>query len=59
MSDPEREDDAPARGPLGEVLAALAFFTRLPVRAPFVPLARAAWAFPIAGALVGAAGGLA
>jgi len=61
MSEPEREDEAPLplRGPLGEVLVALAFFTRLPVRAPDAPLARAAWAFPVAGALVGAAGGLA
>jgi adenosylcobinamide-GDP ribazoletransferase len=42
---------------IGDVQAAVAFLTRLPVGAPGGPLARACWAFPIAGLLVGGAGG--
>ena len=43
---------------IGDVQAAVAFLTRLPVGAPDRPLARACWAFPIAGLLVGGAGGV-
>ncbi len=42
-----------------DVLAVLGFFTRLPVKAPAVPLAEAARAFPLAGALIGFVGFLA
>ena len=41
-----------------ELSAAVAFLTRLPVRAAEPNLARACWAFPIVGAMVGATGGL-
>jgi adenosylcobinamide-GDP ribazoletransferase len=45
-------------GPLAQLRAAFAFMTRLPVGgAPDLALARAAWAFPLVGALVGAIGG--
>lgn len=39
-----------------ELLLALCFFTRLPVRASNTPLSTAVWAFPLAGAAVGAVG---
>jgi adenosylcobinamide-GDP ribazoletransferase len=42
-----------------DLLAALGFFTRLPVRAPAIPLAEAARAFPLVGAVVGLVGLLA
>lgn len=42
---------------IGDARTAVAFLTRLPVGAPDRSLARACWAFPVAGLLVGAAGG--
>ncbi|MDY0881408.1 adenosylcobinamide-GDP ribazoletransferase [Dongia soli] len=42
-----------------DLLAALGFFTRLPVRAPAIPLSEAVRAFPLVGALVGLIGLLA
>lgn len=60
MTDPQ------ATGRLGGwagLLLALAFLTRIPVRLPpaaiGVPLARAVWAFPVVGLIIGAAGGAA
>jgi adenosylcobinamide-GDP ribazoletransferase len=48
-------DSAPAgRSPLGDLCLALGFLTRLPVRSAGGDLAAAGWAFPLAGALVGA-----
>ena len=45
-------------GPFAQLRVAFAFLTRLPVGSPpDLPLARAAWAFPVVGALVGAIGG--
>jgi adenosylcobinamide-GDP ribazoletransferase len=41
-----------------EIRLALGFFTRLPLRAPAGPIAEAARAFPVAGALIGLIGGL-
>lgn len=58
----ENQEDAGFR-PIAEMLGALRFLTRLPI--PFaktvdpVPLAQAMRAFPLAGALIGAANGLA
>ena len=40
-----------------DLRAVIAFMTRLPVDAPHADLARACWAFPVAGLAVGAAGG--
>lgn len=42
-----------------DLLAALGFFTRLPVRAPAIPLSEATRAFPLVGAIVGLIGLLA
>jgi len=42
---------------IGDVRTAVAFLTRLPAGAPDGSLRRACWAFPIAGLVVGAAGG--
>ncbi|MCT8997100.1 adenosylcobinamide-GDP ribazoletransferase [Chelativorans intermedius] len=42
----------------GEVLAAIGFYTRLPVPAPAVSFAAAQWAAPLAGAVVGLVSGL-
>lgn len=58
MTDPEATGRL---GPWAGFLLALAFLTRIPVRLPpaavGVPLARAVWAFPLVGMIVGAAGG--
>lgn len=51
MADTQR--NAPA-----EIRTAVTFLTRLPVGGGDAPLARAAWAFPVAGALVGLIAGL-
>jgi adenosylcobinamide-GDP ribazoletransferase len=49
--------DAPAPRPWDDALLAVAFLTRLPVPAHGTgDLARAAWAFPLAGLIVGGAG---
>lgn len=45
--------------PLQQALVALTFLTRLPLRAPHLNLAACAWAFPLAGLVVGLASGLA
>jgi adenosylcobinamide-GDP ribazoletransferase len=42
---------------IGDIQSAVVFLTRLPAGAPDRPLARACWAFPIAGLLVGGVGG--
>ena len=52
-----------ARGAAGAIALAFALLTRLPLPARLfaqpTPLSRAVWAFPLAGALIGAAGGAA
>lgn len=50
-------DDSPAKRALDDVRATTAFLTRLPINAPHYDLARACWAFPVAGLVVGAAAG--
>lgn len=50
-------DETPAQRALGDLRAAVGFLTRLPVGAPHYDLARACWAFPIAGLIVGGAAG--
>ena len=51
-------DDTPAKRALNDIRAAIAFLTRLPINAPHFDLARACWAFPVAGLLVGLAAGV-
>ncbi len=66
MSDPGHLEGEPEREPGGEhepdwragLAAAVGFFTILPIGAGRLPLASAAWAFPVAGALVGGIGGV-
>jgi len=50
---------SPAKRALEDVRATTAFLTRLPINAAHFDLARACWAFPIAGLFVGGAAGAA
>ena len=57
----DKDTETPARPrPWGDLMLAIAFLTRLPVPAPHDggagALARAGWAFPLAGLIVGGAG---
>jgi len=51
-------DEPPVRRALDDICAVVAFMTRLPLHAPEFDLARACWAFPVAGLMVGAVGGV-
>jgi adenosylcobinamide-GDP ribazoletransferase len=58
MPDSGHSPDLERASPLAQLRTALAFLTRLPVGTPpDLPLARAGWAFPLVGALIGAIGG--
>lgn len=46
-------EPGPAFAPLADLRAALTFLTRLPVGGPHRDISRMAWAFPVAGAVVG------
>ncbi len=50
-------DETLAQRAYEDARAVLAFMTRLPLRAPQFDLARACWAFPLAGLVVGGGGG--
>lgn len=53
MEETPTQDESPARRALGDAKAVIAFLTRLPLQAPHYDLARACWAFPVAGLMVG------
>lgn len=57
MEETPTSDRSPARRALGDAKAAIAFLTRLPLQAPHYDLARACWAFPVAGLVVGIVAG--
>lgn len=50
-------DETIARRAIDDVRAVVAFMTRIPLDTPQFDLARACWAFPVAGLVVGAVGG--
>lgn len=56
--DPEHKPTPPATGDvIADIRLAISFMTRLPVGGSETDLARACWAFPLAGLLVGCGGG--
>lgn len=59
MVDKLQSDAASPNRPIEDLRTAFVFLTRLPVSGGEAPLSRAVWAFPVAGAAVGAVGALA
>ncbi len=54
---PEHDRDPTPISPIADIRAAIVFLTRLPVGGPHRAVSQNAWAFPLAGLLVGALGG--